>query len=420
MRSIDFSDTNVAAQWNYVNRNLKELGIWQDLEVRVRRTVKRIVQRSVEDDFLKRIGARRYERSVGREDYRCGHYERSFSTIYGRIDGLKIPVARNKRIKFRFFDKYERRHKEFNKAILVAMLLGLTTRKQKEFFQEFLKDSVSHQTASKILRDLKQEITSYRQKAVFDVYKYMVLDGFWIHLKELGIRRRVVLMALGIRYDGVRELLAFKLAKGETENECTSFLNDLFNRGLKGRYLRCIISDGSDGFIAASNMVYPHVKRQRCITHKLRNIIQNLRHKRKNRRKIMSQASRIYKAKSKGQAVKRFEQFRHRWQRIEPKAVKSFERDFCDTLTYYDFPDKERAYVRGTNHLERYQREVRKVARRVGYFQTEESLDLFIYGVIKTIKLDKVKLDNSQEQDMPGFIFTLIEEPSKHESAKNS
>jgi transposase-like protein len=420
MRSINFSQDSLALQWQYVNRNLKDLGIWQDLEVRVKRTVKRIIQRSVEEDFLRRIGARRYERSVNREDYRCGYYERSFSTIYGRVDGLKIPVARNKRVKFRFFDKYQRRHEEFNKAILIAMLLGLTTRKQRMFFQEFLKDSVSHQTASRILRDIRQEVISYRQKPILDIYKYLILDGFWIHLKELGIRRRVVLMALGIRYDGQRELLAFKLAKGETENECASFLNDLFNRGLEGRYLRCIISDGSDGFIAACNMVYPYVKRQRCITHKLRNIMQNLRYKKRHKKRLLSQASSIYKARSKREATKRFERFKYRWQRLEPKAVRCFEKDFYDSLTYYDFPEKDQTYIKSTNHLERYQRETRKVARRVGYFQTEESLDLFIYSVVKTVKLSRVQLDNSQEYDMPDFIFMLIKEPIKYKSAKDS
>lgn len=67
---------------------------------------------------------------------------------------------------------------------------------------------------------------------------------------------------------------------------------------------------------------------------------------------MIPQASRIYKAKTKILAVKRFNRFCQRWQDIEPQALKCFKRDFYDTLNFYNFSD-DKNFISTTNHLER-------------------------------------------------------------------
>jgi len=69
----------------------------------------------------------------------------------------------------------------------------------------------------------------------------------WVYVKELNIKNRPVLIALGIKRDGSKEILAFKLAKGESEEEWLGLLNDLYRRGLKGFNLGLIISDNCAG-----------------------------------------------------------------------------------------------------------------------------------------------------------------------------
>lgn len=105
-------------------------------------------------------------------------------------------------------------------------------------------------------------------------------------------------------------------------------------------------------------MVYPYAKWQLCSTHKLRNLSKNIKHKKKNRKKIMPQASMIYRAKTKRQAIKRFDKFCKKWQKIEPYAVGCFKKHFYETLSFYDFAD-DRSFISTTNHLERDLEEVR-------------------------------------------------------------
>ena len=274
--------------------------------------------------------------------------------------------------------------------VALSLLLGFSTRKQQRFFQAFIGDSVSHQAASRLLQGLADDLRSYQTNAIEDKYRFLIIDGLWVHIKELDIKKRPILFALGITKDGKQEIIAFKLAKGETEEEYTAFLNDLYRRGLLGKSLELIISDGSEAIIAASNTVYPYTPRQRCYTHKLRNLLQNIRHKIRHRAKMARQASRIYRAPCRHEAIRRFRLFVNKWHNLEPKAVKCFQDEFYHTLNFYDFPKEVRSAISTTNHLERFLEEISRRIKIQGYFKNERSLNLWIFGLIKHINLNPI------------------------------
>ena len=208
-----------------------------------------------------------------------------------------------------------------------------------------------------------------------------------------------------------RRGVAFKLAKGETEAEVTALLNDLYRRGLEGRQLKLIASDGAKGIRAAINMVYPYAKWQLCYVHKLRNLNKHIRHKVKNRPKMMRQASLIYGSSTKRQAIERFEKFCIRWRDIEPYAVKCFKDGFFETLHYFEFAE-DKNFISSTNHLERDLEEVRRRIKIQGYFKTTRSANLWVYGIISQFR------QKQQPEVMPRHV-TILREP-KYESVQLS
>ena len=129
-----------------------------------------------------------YQRTKLRKDYRSGFYKRSLLTTYGLISDIRVPKARNLRPDFKIFSKYQQRQQKFDHMILLSLLLGLSTRKQREFFNQFFKTCVSATTASKLLRNLEEELKTYRNKPLKDNYSYLILDAIWIHIKELNIK----------------------------------------------------------------------------------------------------------------------------------------------------------------------------------------------------------------------------------------
>lgn len=401
MNPVNFSTSNLPKQWQYVKRNLREMGILNqaevdDIEAKARLVVEGFFQRSINGEFKEQIKAEEYERSEERADIRSGTYSRIFTTTFGKTK-LLIPKVRkkNRDYVYKLFAKYQRRQQKFDDMIVLSLLLGFSTRKQQRFFQAFVGDSVSHQTASALLQNLSDDLRQYQTMPIEDKYRFIFIDGLWVHIKEVDIKKRPILFALGITKDGKQEIIAFKLAKGETEEEYTVFLNDLYRRGLLGKSLELIISDGSEAIIAACNTVYPYTPRQRCYTHKLRNLMQNIRYKFKHRAKLMKQASNIYKASSRQEAIRRFRLFVNRWRNIEPKAVKCFQDEFYHTLNFYDFPKEMRSAISTTNHLERFLEEIRRRIKIQGYFKNERSLNLWIFGLIKHINLKPIQQPKS-------------------------
>jgi transposase-like protein len=394
---VNFSSATLPKQWQYVKRNLREMGILNqaevdDLEVKARMRVEAFFQRSINAEFKEQLQADWHERTEERADIRSGTYPRMFTTTLGKAR-LLIPKVRKKSkdYVYKLFIKYQRRKKSFDDMIVLSLLLGFSTRKQQRFFQAFIGDSVSHQTASRLLQNLADDLRAYHTRPIEDKYRFIFVDGLWVHIKELDIKKRPILFALGITQDGKQEIIAFKLAKGETEEEYTAFLNDLYRRGLLGKSLELIIQDGSEAITAAVNMVYPYTPRQRCYTHKLRNLMQNIRYKFKHRAKLMKQASNIYKAVSRQNAIKRFRIFVNRWKNLEPRAVKCFQDEFYQTLNFYDFPKEIRSAISTTNHLERFLEEIRRRIKIQGYFKNERSLNLWIFGLIKHIDLRPIQ-----------------------------
>ena len=392
MRSVNFSSDNVAVQWQYVKRNLGQMGLlyqFDDFELQAHRVIQKLMQSCVDEEFALQIRANRYEHASDRLDQRQGTYERSFTTTFG-TSNIKIPRLRyhNIRIHYSLFKKYQRRQKKFDKAVVLSMLLGLSVRKQKKLFKNFIGDAVSHTTASRLIRTLEDDLCKFRTRSIEDKYKYLFIDGLWVKVKDGRLKKKVILFALGITEENKKEIIAFRLAKGETEAEVTALLNDLYRRGLEGKALKLIASDGAKGIRAAINMVYPYTKWQLCSTHKLRNLSKNIRHKLKNRPKMMPQASKIYKAKTKTQAVKRFNSFCCRWQDIEPQALRCFKRDFYDTLCFYQFSD-DRNFISTTNHLERDLEEVRRRIKIQGYFKSDRSANLWTYGIISQFRQEQ-------------------------------
>lgn len=407
MRDINLSQENLAVQWQYVKRNLRELGVianFDDFEQKAHRAIDNLIQSGIYEEFAEQIGAHRYEHAPSRIDERKGEYERFFTTTFG-TSKIMVPRTRDGlKIRYSLFDKYQRRQKKFDNAIVLSMILGLSERKQRKFFKAFIGDAVSHGTASRLFKTLEGDLVAYRTRSIEDKYKYLLIDGLWVSVMSNGrLRKMVILFVLGITLDNKKEIIAFKLAKGETEQEASGLLNDIYRRGLEGKNLKIVASDGAGGIRQAISLVYPYAKWQLCHTHKLRNLAGNIRHKVKHRRKMMTEASRIYKSMSRRQAIKRFNRFCDRWHRIEPKAIRCFEKDFYDTVVYYDFFE-DKNFISTTNHLERDLEEVRRRIKIQGYFKSEQSLNLWVYGIISQFR-------EEQREDKPKYIFTLIKEP---------
>jgi transposase-like protein len=268
-----------------------------------------------------------------------------------------------------------------------AFLRGISTRQVGKVVAVLTGESVSAQTVSKLTRVLDQAVQAFHHRALGDDWAYLFLDGVWLKVRRAcGPQRVLLLVAYGVRGDGTRELLAFTRAKGESQGAWEGLLNDLFQRGLCGKKLQLVITDGCAGLARALETVYPRVRHQRCWVHKMRNILERV--KRRDEKEVKAEAQKIYLAKNAAAARRAFERFRFHWRSRYPAMVRQLERDLPELLHFYALPMHLWRKLRTTNVIERCFVEVRRRTRPMVVFTNVESVERIIYAIFSRFNED--------------------------------
>jgi transposase-like protein len=313
-------------------------------------------------------------------DRRNGSYRRWLMTELGEIE-LRVPRTRRFSA-LTVVRAYARRAAHIDRMILACFVLGLSTRKVATALMPILGPRrLSAATVSRIARTLDRLVDAFHRRPLADIYPVLMLDGVVLARKTgMGALRRPVLVALGLREDGRREIIDYRLAVAESAAQWEAFLSDLHRRGLEGARLEMICVDGGAGLLAALPVVYPGVPVQRCWAHKTRNVLDKVR--KADRAAVKRALHRIMNADNRVAARAAARRFAERWRDTYPKAVQSLRNDLDDLLACFRYKTlAERKAVRTTNAIERRFREVRRRTRPMGVFSDRTSIDRILFAV---------------------------------------
>jgi transposase-like protein len=371
------TDLTVADLWQEVKEPAR---LWGDLSLEMQRTVKLLLQNRLHDEVAAYLHAARYERRRGRRGVRNGSYARRLVTTWGTIPDLEMPRCRLRGFTSTVVPRYQRRQAAVDRLIQAVFLAGISTRRVGPTLAQLLDDTVSPSTVSRITQTLDQTVAAWHRRALPDHSRYLCLDALTLRVKTPdGTKRRLILVAYGVTTAGHRALIDYRLVRSESQGTWEAFLINLAARGLVGRALRLSTTDGHRGLHAALALVYPHVPRQACWVHGLRNVAQRLRVR--DRARCLQMARRIYHAPSRPAAETALRQWVRTWQPIAPQAVQCLVRDWEALLAYYLVPARDWRRVRTTNAIERAFREVRRRTRPMTCFTNLASCDRIIYAV---------------------------------------
>lgn len=312
-------------------------------------------------------------------DRRNGYYKRHLLTELGDIE---INVPRTRRYNpIEVVRAYARRTREIDRVILSAFVLGLSTRKVGETLLAILGRPVSRSTVSDVAKTLDAAVTSFHARPLENRYKVLMLDGVVLARKTgAGALRRPVVVALGLRPDGKKEVIDFRLAASESAAEWERFLADLYRRGLTGEGLDMICVDGGKGLLAALPTVFHGIAIQRCWAHKIRNVLKKLR--KADQPRVKRALHKIMNAPHSAAARSAARQFADQFEEGYPAAVACLRNDLDELLTCFRYrSENERRRVRTTNAIERRFREVRRRTRPMGTFQDITSMDRILFSV---------------------------------------
>jgi putative transposase len=312
-------------------------------------------------------------------DRRNGCYRRGLLTELGDIE-LSVPRTR-RYCPTEVVRAYARRSPEIDRTILSGFVLGLSTRKLGEVLLGLLGRPVSPATVSRVAQSLDKAVAAFHARPLDGRYRALMLDGVVLARKTgAGALRRPVLVALGLRRDGKKEIIDYRLARGESAAEWEHFLADLYRRGLTGDGLDMICVDGGSGLLAALPMVYDKIPVQRCWAHKIRNILNKVR--KTDEKAVKAGLHAVMNADTATKARSAARRFADQWSQAYPAAVACLRDDLDELLTCFRYKTLDaRKSVRTTNAIERRFREVRRRTRPMGVFQDRTSMDRILFAV---------------------------------------
>jgi transposase-like protein len=377
---------------------------WLDINQYLRQFTRNLIEDTLDEEMIQYMQTQPYQRAKDtRVDYRNGHYHRDLDTTLGPIKHIAVPRSRQGLFRPTMFERYQRRQQAVNDVVCNAFLRGISTREVAGALKPILGTNISASAVSRITKSLNTNVKEFHNRQLLDEYQFLFLDGIAISVKgALKAKKILILVAYGITIFGKKELIAFRIANAESNHACEGFLNDLFRRGLHGKNIKLIVTDGSKGFINAVDLVYTQAKHQRCWVHKLRNATKYI--KKVDHKAFMRDARRIYNASSHREAVTAFKILQRDWRYVAPKAVACLAQDIDALLLFLTIPIKEqyrvfiRRQIRTTNIIERAFREVRRRTRPMGCFTNNDSVSRIIYAIFNRL--------NSKWMEKPLIEFT--------------
>ncbi len=267
---------------------------------------------------------------------------------------LHVPRLRNLPFETQIIERYRRRESSVEEALVEMYLAGVSVRRVEDITEALWGTRVSPSTVSELNQKIYEQIETWRNRPIAGRHAYVYLDGIWLKRSWGGeVKNVAVLVAIGVREDGYREILGVVEGVKEDTESWRSFLRHLKERGLTG--VRLIVSDKCLGLVEAVAEFYPQAAWQRCMVHWYRNVMSVVPKGKVKEVVAMLKAIHAQEdrqaARSKAQAVvEKLEALRL------GQAATIVRGGLDETLSYMSFPREHWTRIRTNNVLERIMR----------------------------------------------------------------
>jgi transposase-like protein len=344
------------------------------------------VTKALEEEVTDWLGRDHYQRGRGkRKGHRNGYDDASIKTEAGRVR-VKKPKLRNGESRFisRLWGFIRRGSERLRRRVIEMYVRGLSTRDIEDLFRdERGVRLLSRSAVSEITEVVWEDYERFRKRDLsrFQL-EYLFLDAIYESVRRECPGCEGILVAWGITSDGEKVILDLVLGSKESEEAWLDFLRDMVRRGLDIPLL--ITADGAPGLIKAIERVFPHSDRQRCLAHKIRNILTKVPEAVRPEVKTMVQG--VYYAGDERVARLLAQELDRKYRSRFPSAVACFWRDFDACIVYMRYPRRHHRHIRTTNLLERSFLEEKRRTKVIPGFFTEKSTLKLVFGVLVRVQ----------------------------------
>jgi transposase-like protein len=324
------------------------------------RGIEKLIQKGLEEEVSEFLGREWYEhRGKGaseeeepvRKGYRNGYYDRGIRTAEGAVR-IREPRVRDTEEPFesKILEKLDYLEDNLKELATELYVRGLSTRDIEEtFVDENGKALLSRSSVSRLNDKLWEEYEEFRKRDLSGIdVVYLYADGVYESIKRYT-NNQTILCAWVICSDGHKEILHLMAVNSESTESWESFFRDMLDRGLRQPLL--VTTDGNKGVHRAVVECFPKADRQRCIAHKLRNILSRLPQEKQE--EVLEQIKAVYYAPDRETADLLAQRVIEKYADMYPSATQTFSEDLDACLVHLKYPAGHRKFIRTTNLLER-------------------------------------------------------------------
>ena len=276
--------------------------------------------------------------------------------------------------------KYQRRFPGFDEKIVSMYARGMSTREIQGHLRELYGIDASPDLVSAVTDAVLDEVAIWQNRPLEAVYPLVFFDALRVKVRDEGlVRNKAVHIALGVRADGMKEILGLWIEQNEGAKFWLRVMNELKNRGVEDVLIAVV--DGLKGFPDAIRAVFPEATVQTCIVHLMRHSLDFVSYK--DRKHVATALKDIYRAPDAAAGLAALDAFADSpLGRKYPAIAQSWRRAWSEVIPFYVFPDEVRRIVYTTNSIEALNAKLRRAVRTRGHFPNDESAMKLLFLVL--------------------------------------
>lgn len=328
----------------------------------------------LESELTAFLGYNPYDRNGWNSgNSRNGSYFRQIKTQFGPIK-VQVPRDRNGEFHQQTLPAYGQHTDALESTVIQLYSHGVTTREISELIEKMYGSYYSAGTVSNISKQVASQVESYHQRRLSDKFFCVYLDATYIPLRRDTYQREAVYIAVGIKPNGNKEIIDYRIAPVENLEVWSEMIADFKERGLE--QVELFLSDGFVGIKDMLKQYYPKSKFQRCLIHIMRNISQKVRVT--DRAEILNAFKQVHKQTNQKEAETVLHAFYEAYGSKYSRMIKDLRKLEEDMLVFYQYPKQICPSIYSTNMIESINRMIKRKTNPKSEFPSEESLDNFL------------------------------------------
>jgi putative transposase len=356
------------------NDFLKQFKTGDELSAFLSQLQKRGIEALLEGEMDAHLDYDKHQKRKG-DNTRNGYSSKQIKTSLGESE-INVPRDRDASFNPMLVPKRKSMVDGIENVIVSLYAKGMSNSDIEEQIREVYHFDISTSTISRITDKIASDIVAWQNRPLESIYMIVWMDGIVFKVRENSkIINKTVYIAVGLRKDGIKEVLGLWLGKNESSAFWMSVLTDIKSRGVEDILITA--TDNLNGFTDTISTIFPNSSTQICVVHQIRNSARYVVWK--DKKEFARDMQEIYKAPSKEAAAASLKDFGNKWNHKYSYAVKSWENNWDNLTVFFDYPVEIRKIIYTTNLIENLNGKIRKYTKNKLSFPTDEAVMKSVY-----------------------------------------